>query len=110
TSGVLARSIVRSIRQQTSIGESNGDQLLMRHWGFQHNPLPAEHAELRRALESMVTTEADNPNVWATLANVCIVEHSLLFNLLPDPLGRALRAARRAIELDHGSQEGWQWL
>ncbi len=52
----------------------------------------------------------DNPDLWALLANLYICEHSLMFNPLPDPLGRALRAALRAIELDRANQPGWLWL
>ncbi len=31
-------------------------------WGFQHNPLPGDHAELRAALESKVAAQPDNPH------------------------------------------------
>jgi TolB-like protein/Flp pilus assembly protein TadD len=108
--GVLTRSMVRTIRQHTTIAQSTADQLLLRARGFQHNPFPADHAELRAALESMAALQPDNANVWAMLADFYVAEHSLWFNPLPDPLGRALRAARRAVELDHTHQEGWQWL
>jgi TolB-like protein/Tfp pilus assembly protein PilF len=109
-SGVLAKSMVRAVRQAASLADSTPGQLLLCSWGFQHNPLPSDHAELRAALESKVAAQPDKPHLWATLANLYIVEHSLWFNALPDPLGRALRAARRAIELDPRNQQGWQWL
>ena len=61
-------------------------------------------------MESELESQPDNAELWASLANLYVVEHSLWFNPLPDPLRRAERAARRAIELDPGNQQGWQWL
>jgi eukaryotic-like serine/threonine-protein kinase len=108
-SGVLVKSMVQSVRQ-TPLGRSSAGDLVLRAWGFQHNPTPAEHAELRAAFEARAAEEPDNPHLWANLAHIYIVEHSLWFNPLPDPLGRALRAARRAIELDSSHQQGWESL
>ena len=79
-------------------------------WGFQHDPTPQRHAELRAAIEQQLEHQPNNADLWAMLANLYIVEHSLLFNPLPDPLGRTLRAARRAIEIDRANQAGWLWL
>jgi cytochrome c-type biogenesis protein CcmH/NrfG len=107
--GVLAHSMVRSV-QQTSIGDSSDHQMIVRMWGLQSDPSPRLHAELRAAFETLVEAQPDNAHAWASLANLYIVEHSLWFNPLPDPLGRALRAARRAIEIDRATQKGWLWL
>ena len=108
-SGVLAQSMVRSVVQH-GIAEANAMQLVVRSWGFAHTPLPASHAELRAAFEARVTGEPDNADLWANLANLYVCEHSLMFNPLPDSLGRAVSAARRAIEIERSHQKGWLWL
>jgi non-specific serine/threonine protein kinase len=109
-SGVLARSMVAWVRQQTPLDRSTGEELLLRLWGFQHRPTADGHAELRGALEARLAIEPDNPNLLGMLAHMYMVEHSLWYNPRPDPLGRAQRAARRAIEIDAGNQQGWETL
>jgi len=96
-SGILVRSMVRSIREDRA--GSTAGHLLLRSWALEHNPTPADHAELRTAVESALETQPEDADLWATLANLYIVEHSLWFNPLPDPLRRAERAARRALLL-----------
>ena len=109
-SGILARSMVRDLQRQVSIGDSSAGQLILQAWGFQQEPVPSRHAELRAALEAQLAVAPDDASLWAILANMCVCEHSLFFNPLPDSLGRAQRAARRAIEIDHANQNGWLWL
>ena len=107
--GVLARSMVKAVQGGTIRG-SVSSQLMLHTWGFQHRPVESMHAELRAELESRLAATPNDAHLWAELANMYVVEHSLWFNPLPDPLGRAVRAARRAIELDHANQGGWFWL
>ena len=109
-SGILARSMVRELQRQVSIGESSAGQLILQAWGFLHEPGPSGHAELRAALEAQLAVTPDDASLWAILASVYVCEHSLFFNPLPDSLGRAQRAARRAIAIDHANQNGWLWL
>lgn len=108
--GVLARSMVHSVNQAGSVRDMTPAQLLVRGWGFQHQPLPVAHAEIRDAVEARLEEDPNNAHMWAELASLCVVEHSLWCNPRPDPLGRAQRAARRAIEIDRGNQSGWLWL
>ena len=56
--------------------------------GVQHTPTAAAHAELRDGYEAHLRTEPDNPQLWTMLAHLYMVEHSLSFNLRPDPLER----------------------
>lgn len=107
--GVLARSMVQAVQSGT-IRESTPAQLLVHTWGFQHRPVADVHIELRAEFESRLAATPDDANLWAELANMYVIEHSLWLNPLPDPLGRALRAARRAIEIDRFNQTGWVWL
>ena len=108
--GVLARSMVHSVNQARSVRDMTPAQLLVRGWGFQHLPLGVAHAEMRDAVEARLEDDPNNAHMWAELASLCVVEHSLRCNPRPDPLGRAQRAARRAIEIDRGNQSGWLWL
>ncbi|MCC7181092.1 MAG: protein kinase [Acidobacteria bacterium] len=107
--GVLARSMVQALRQ-LPMEQLSARELIFRCWMFQWQPMPEVQAEVRRALEHHLEARSDNPHLWAELANIYICEHSLFFNPLPDALGRAMRAARRAIEIDPGNQEGWEMV
>jgi adenylate cyclase len=64
---------------------------------------PEEHAKLRDALERAVESDPGYSTAWAFLSLRYSEEHGLSFNPRPDPLGRALEAARRAVALDPSS-------
>src|SRR4029077_11257625 len=106
--GVLARSMASSVGH-IPIADCTTRQLALRVWNYEHLPTPEIHALIRRTLEERLATE-EHSILLAFLAHLYIVEHSLLINPLPDPLGRALKAARRAIELDRSNQRGWEAL
>ena len=57
-----------------------------------------EHAPARAALERAVQQAPNYPDAWAMLSLIYKEEFTHRFNLLPDPLGRALAAAQRAVE------------
>jgi TolB-like protein len=105
-SGVLVRSMIQSIRG-VPLRRATPRQLVLRCWGWDARPSASEHAELRAALGTYLLSQPDAPEIWAELAQLYIAEHGIGFNPLPDPLDRALRAARRAIEIDPGHQCGW---
>jgi adenylate cyclase len=106
-SGVLARSMVKSVWSHVPASEQTSRELLLRAWGLRQNPLPADHAPLREAIEARVVVEADNADLWAELAHIYLDEHILALNVLPDALGRTARAARRSVEIDPNNQSGW---
>jgi serine/threonine protein kinase/tetratricopeptide (TPR) repeat protein len=108
-SGVLARSLAQAARG-IPLSELSALQLVHRSWGFQIRPAPDEHAELRAALETFLRSHPDEPAILSALAQAYVVEHSLGFNPAPDSLGRAYRAARRAVEIDPSHQRGWAEL
>ena len=60
---------------------------------------PEEHASVRAGLERAVEEAPGNADCWALLSNLYREEYAHGFNLKPDPLGRALAAARRAVEI-----------
>ena len=105
--GVLARSMTRAVRQNLPAEELTTRELLLKAWGLQQSPTPNEHLEMRAAIESRLKIEPDNAQLWAELAHLYLDEHILGMNPQPDPLGRSLTAARRAIELDPNNQRGW---
>jgi TolB-like protein/Tfp pilus assembly protein PilF len=104
--GVLARSLWHTT-QGIAIGRLTATQLIHRMWAFEARPSPAEHAELRTAIEAMLERQPHDAGLWAELANLYVAEHCLFYNPLPDSLGRGLRAARRAVEIDRTNQRGW---
>jgi TolB-like protein/Tfp pilus assembly protein PilF len=57
------------------------------------------HASVREGLERAVQGAPGNADCWALLSNMYREEYAHGFNLRPDPLGRALAAARRAVEI-----------
>jgi TolB-like protein len=66
--------------------------------------VPTEHAKVRGDLERAVELDPGYAEAWAYLSQIYLLEHALDFNPLPNPLGRASDAARRAIDLDSTSQ------
>ena len=67
---------------------------------FAHFPrLSAEeHAAARAGLERAVQQAPGYADAWAMLSMLVREEYTHGFNVRPDPLGRALAAARRAVE------------
>ena len=65
---------------------------------------PARHAEVRDCLERAVELDPDYADAWAKLAFVTTDEYAWGFNPRPDPMKRAMEAARKAVALDPTSQ------
>ncbi|HYX22488.1 MAG TPA: protein kinase, partial [Thermoanaerobaculia bacterium] len=99
TSGALVRSMAASVEEKPD-AELTGTDVVLRHWRYQHRGTPSEHARVRDGLERFVEREPGHADAWACLARLYIHEFALGFNRRPDPLGRALRAAQRAVDLD----------
>lgn len=68
------------------------------------------HAEARDLLEMAVRKDSASADAHALLANVYLAEHRFDTNPLPDPIGRALAMAERAIELDPQCAYARCWL
>ena len=79
--------------------ELNAHEAALCVFGFHERMTPAEHGRVRAILERAVKQTPDDGDCWAMLATVYTDEHMFGFNVLPDPLGRAQAAARRAVEL-----------
>ena len=65
---------------------------------------PSEHARLREALERAVKLDPSYAGAWSSLSLIYLDEDRYNFNPRPDPLDRALEAARKAVAADPTSQ------
>ena len=97
SSGVLPHSISEMLRKK-STDQLSPYEAVLRYFGYLERATPEEHAKARDALERAVENAPDQASCWATLAMVYRDEHTHGFNVRPDPLGRALAAAHRAVE------------
>ena len=77
---------------------------------FRDNWTVTEHEKLRSSLERVVEADPGYSLAWACLCQIYLDEHRLNFNPRPDPLDRALEAARRAVASDPTRQEAHQAL
>jgi tetratricopeptide (TPR) repeat protein len=96
--GVLVHSMGALIRRKGDT-ELNAHEAALCVFGFHERMTAEEHVRVRAILERAVKQTPDDSDCWAMLATIYTDEHMFGFNVLPDPLGRAQRAARRAVEL-----------
>lgn len=68
------------------------------------------HAEARDLLETAVGQAPTYAEAHALLANVYLAEHRFDANPRPDPIGRALAHAQKAVELDPQNAYARCWL
>jgi TolB-like protein/Tfp pilus assembly protein PilF len=96
--GVLPRSMSEVLRKKNE-DSLTPHEASLRAFAYFTRLTPEEHAVIRRILESAVHKAPDHADCWAMLSLMYIVEYSDGYNALPDPLGRALAAADRAVDL-----------
>jgi TolB-like protein/Tfp pilus assembly protein PilF len=95
--GVLTRSMSEALRGKTD-DELSPHEAVLSAFGYMERVTREEHARVRRILERAVGMAPNQSDAWAMLANLYWEEHAHGLNPQPDPLGRALAAARRAVE------------
>ena len=95
--GVLVRSMSEALRGKAD-EELSPLEAVLSAFGYMERVTPEEHARVRRILERTVSVAPNQSDAWAMLANLYWEEHAHGLNPQPDPLGRALAAARRAVE------------
>jgi TolB-like protein len=108
--GVLVRAMGQAVRGVAMERLSTHQLALWRFGAFQQRPTADEHARLRAELERRAAADPHHVGTWVALSYLYCCERSLWFNPLPDPLGRAMGAARRAIELEPAHQYAWESL
>ncbi|MFY9530711.1 MAG: protein kinase [Candidatus Acidiferrales bacterium] len=95
--GVLPRSMSEGLRGKAPDQLSPYEALLRSFAHFQRVNAE-EHAPARAGLEQAVQKAPGHADCWALLSMLYKEEYTHGFNVRPDPLGRALAAARRAVE------------
>jgi serine/threonine protein kinase/tetratricopeptide (TPR) repeat protein len=73
-------------------------EALLRSFNYYERITAEEHAAARAALEQAVKQAPGHAGCWAMLSLLYTDEFKHGLNVLPDSLGRAMEAARRAIE------------
>ena len=96
--GALMRDLSRAVALKTP-GQMTPYETILRHFIYRQRIGAEDHLETRAALERGVELAPGNADVWASLAAIYAEEYKHDFNPRPDPLGRALEAARRAVDL-----------
>jgi TolB-like protein len=104
--GALPHSMSEAVRQKPP-DQLSSYEAVLRSFGYFERISPEEHAAVRAALERAVEQAPGNADGWAMLSMVYGEEHRFGFNLLPDPLGRSLQAARRAVDAAHANHFAW---
>jgi len=97
TQGILPHSMTEALRNRDPNGLSPYEAVLRSFAHFQRLNA-SEHAAARAALERAVQQPPDRGDCWAMLSMLYREEYTHGFNLQPDPIGRALAAARRAVD------------
>ena len=96
--GVLPRSMSEAVRSKGS-DQLSPYEALLRSFGYHAHVTAEEHAVTRADLERAVQQSPGHADCWAMLSILYAGEYAHGFNVMPDPLGRALAAARRAVDL-----------
>jgi len=103
--GVLPRNMA-SLFQGRPAESLSPYEAVVRSFGYWNVIKAEEHREVRGCLEHAVERDPGYADAWASLSSLIMEEHKHNFNPRPDPLGRSLAAARRAVALDPASQMG----
>ena len=98
TQGVLTHSMSEALRNRDP-EQLTPYEALLRSFAHFQRVNPEEHFAARAALEGAVQKNAGLADCWAMLSLIYREEYALSFNVLPDPIGRAFAAARRAVDL-----------
>ena len=97
THGVLPYSMSQTLRNRNP-DELTPYEALLRGFAYFKHVNVADHAGARAALEKAVQQAPGNADCWAMLSMLYREENNHGFNVRPDPVGRALAAARRAVD------------
>jgi TolB-like protein/cytochrome c-type biogenesis protein CcmH/NrfG len=109
TRGVLPHSMSEALRGKPP-DQLTPYEALLRSFAYFQRIAPEEHAMARTALERAVEQAPGNADAWAILSILYREEYTQGYNLLPEPLERAFRAAQRAIELAPSNHYGYHAL
>ena len=94
--GVLPHSMSGRLRGRAP-NQLTPYEAVIRSFGYYERITAEEHAEVRACLEYAVERAPGNADCWAMLALIYVHEFNSGFNVRPDPLGRTVGAAQRAV-------------
>lgn len=97
THGVLPYSMSQTLRNRNP-DELSPYEALLRGFAYFKHVNAEDHAGARAALEKAVQQAPGNADCWAMLSMLYREENNHGFNVRSDPVGRALAAARRAVD------------
>ena len=98
THGVLPYSMSQTLRNRDP-NQLTPYEAVLRAFAYFKHVNAEEHIGVRAGLERAVEQAPGNADCWAMLAMLYREENNHGFNLRPDPVGRALAAARRAVDI-----------
>ena len=104
--GALPRSMSEAVRQKPA-DQLSPYEAVLRSFGYFERIGPEEHAIVRAGLERAVGQSPGDADGWAMLSMMYGEEHRFGFNVQPDPLGRSLQAARRAVDAAPANNIAW---
>jgi adenylate cyclase len=102
--GVLTRARFAEVKGKPTNHLDAYESVMQAKAYYRGDPSTYEHAKTRDALERAVKSDPDYAEAWAFLSLIYLDEYRVNLNPRPDPLDRALEAARRAVTLDATSQ------
>ena len=95
--GILPHTLSEALRNKAS-DQLTPYEAVLRSFGYGYRMTPEEHGTVRAALERAVQQAPEYADAWGMVSLLYTEEFSNGFNARPDPLGRALQAARRAAD------------
>jgi len=107
--GILPHTLSEALRSRPP-DQLSPYEAVLRCFGYGYRMTPEEHATVRAGLERAVQQAPGYADAWGMLSLLYSEEFSNGFNTGPDPLGRALQAARRAADAAPSSALGYNAL
>jgi TolB-like protein len=108
--GVISRARLAEIKEKPTDSLDAYEYVLQVAAYYRGGLFASEHARLRDGLERAVESDPGYAEAWACLSLIYLDEDRLNYNPRPDPLDRALEAARKAVAADPTSQRAHQVL
>jgi len=102
--GAISRSRFAEVKEKPTESLDAYESVLKYGAYYRDRFVATEHAGLRDALERAVKSDPGYSDAWASLCLSYLDEYRWSFNPRPNPLDRALDAARRAVALDPANQ------